>query len=151
MFLKISGRQLPGYPLLLVPGLLVFIFFIKQYYVGVTQFVICGSALDVYADISTGSIKHIGRHCLVLTMVNNKRIFCFFLQALLIDRLVNFSQLPSPTIGYGVGLCAGLMATEFGRSLFFSLMWAINYRYKSIIIDTRARNQTKILGDKIHF
>ncbi|XP_076803641.1 ATP-binding cassette sub-family C member 5-like [Clavelina lepadiformis] len=48
--------------------------------------------------------------------------------AFLVDRLVNFADLSNPSLGYGIGLVCGLACTEFTRSIFFAVFWAINYR-----------------------
>lgn len=48
--------------------------------------------------------------------------------AILVNKLVGFATLENPTLGYGLGLSFGILCTEFGRSLLFSLFWAVNYR-----------------------
>ncbi|XP_076803635.1 ATP-binding cassette sub-family C member 5-like isoform X2 [Clavelina lepadiformis] len=48
--------------------------------------------------------------------------------AFLVSRLIRFAALPNPSLGYGIGLVCALGLTEFSRTCFFALYWAITYR-----------------------
>lgn len=61
--------------------------------------------------------------CIVLSLAG---AFCS--PAFLISRLTGFSELVNPTVGYGVALTAGLVCTEFTRSLAFASYWGIGNR-----------------------
>ncbi|KAJ1083483.1 hypothetical protein NDU88_003642 [Pleurodeles waltl] len=48
--------------------------------------------------------------------------------AVIIRRLLEYSENESNDVVYGVGLCLSLFLSELGKTLFFSLSWAINFR-----------------------
>lgn len=52
-----------------------------------------------------------------------------FSQAVVVYRILNYVDDPTTsTVSYGVGLCFGLFASEFGKAFFISLLWAMNLR-----------------------
>ncbi|XP_040926020.1 ATP-binding cassette sub-family C member 12 isoform X2 [Betta splendens] len=49
--------------------------------------------------------------------------------AVLVYQILSYIEDPTSShVGYGIGLCFGLFATEFGKAFFISLLWALNLR-----------------------
>ncbi|XP_078526662.1 ATP-binding cassette sub-family C member 12 isoform X2 [Lissotriton helveticus] len=48
--------------------------------------------------------------------------------AVIMRSILQYNEIESNDVVYGIGLCLALYFTELAKSLFFSLSWAINYR-----------------------
>ncbi|XP_077967877.1 ATP-binding cassette sub-family C member 5-like isoform X2 [Styela clava] len=74
-------------------------------------------------------LRYIRTRMLMSTFIISLTVLSAFIgPAILVNKLVQFADLDDPSIGYGLGLSFGILCTEFGRSLLFSLFWAVNYR-----------------------